>query len=74
MELSKIKIYFASPSARSTVWADDKGDYLFYKKGRFCHEVKRSDIDVPKAAESAANEPETAGKTIYSNHKKNKKK
>ncbi len=74
MELSKLKIYFASPSARSTVWADDKGDYLFYKKGRFCHEVKRSDIDVPKAAESAANEPGTAEKTIYSKHKKNKKK
>ena len=74
MELSKLKIYFASPSARSTVWADDKGDYLLYKKGRFCHEVKRSDVDIPKAAESAVNEPETAEKTIYSNHKKNKKK
>ena len=74
MELSKLKIYFASPSARSTVWADDKGDYLFYKKGRFCHEVKRSDVDIPKAAEGAANEPGTAENPIYSNHKKNKKK
>ena len=74
MELSKLKIYFASPSARSTVWADDKGDYLLYKKGRFCHEIKRSDITTPNAVESVVKEPETAEKQIYSNHKKNKKK
>lgn len=44
MELSKIKAYFSSPHSRDIVFADENGDYLFIKKGRFNKEVSKQNL------------------------------